>query len=161
MALCAAALALPAAGAQFGDVQLGGSVIDEWSYCDNCAAHVANPNPFDPRGVLGTTPAVNQPGNPASDQNNLFLLILNGGVRHEFDNAVTLEGYLSTRQRNYHADIAGEQFVEKTGEVRDVRMPVEQVRDLVERRLAPGCLHVKRDPGGIEEGGELAGHAKG
>ena len=57
--------------------------------------------------------------------------------------------------------IAGEQFVEKTGEVRDVRMPVEQVRDLVERRLAPGCLHVKRDPGGIEEGGELAGHAKG
>jgi hypothetical protein len=111
-ALCAATLVLPATAAQFGDFELGGSVIDEWSLCDNCAPHQVNPNAFDPRGVLGTTPAVNQPGIPGRDQENLFLVILNAGVKHEFDNAVVVEGRLTTRQRNYHADIAGEQLEE-------------------------------------------------
>ncbi len=114
LALCAAALALPALGAQFGEFDLTGFVLDEYSRCDNCA-QLENPQGYDPRGVLPVSTggvAVNQPGIPAPAYNNLFLYMLSGGVTHEFDNAVQVEGRLTTRQRNWHADIDGEQLDE-------------------------------------------------
>lgn len=112
--LFAATLALPAAAAQWGDFDVSGFVLDELSRCDNCA-HVGNPQGYDPRGVLPVAAggvAVNTPGTPAPDWENLFLYMLSAGATHEFDNAVAIEARLTTRQRNYHADIFGEQLDE-------------------------------------------------
>ena len=118
LALCAAALSLYAAGAsaaQWGEYELTGFVLDEFSRCDNCAPHQINPQGYDPRGVLPVVaPAVpvNLPGPTKRDENNILLWMLTGAVNHEFDNAVSVEARLTTRQRNYHADIFGQQLDE-------------------------------------------------
>lgn len=115
LTLCAVALALPALGAQWGDYDLTGFVLDEFSGCDNCATHPINVQSYDPRGVLPTpigTAAVNLPGTTGHSYQNLFLYMLSAGATHEFDNAVSLEARATTRQRNYHADIYGQQLDE-------------------------------------------------
>ena len=106
---------LPSLAAQWGPVDVNGFVLDEFSRCGNCALHQRNPSSYDPRGVLpATSPSlpVNQPGDTTGDKENLFLFMLSAGTSHEFDNAVSLEARLTTRQRNYHADIYGQQLDE-------------------------------------------------
>jgi hypothetical protein len=100
--------------AQWGDYDLTGFVLDEYTVCDNCAVHPRNPSSYDPRGVLpgGAAGAVNQAGKPSVDKENLFLYMLSAGVSHEFDNAVTLEARATTRRRNGHADIYGQNLDE-------------------------------------------------
>ena len=55
---------------------------------------------------------------------------------------------------------AGEQLVVEMRVVGDVRMPLEQACDLVDRSGAFGLLHSEEDAGGMQQLGEADGHTR-
>jgi len=113
----ALALLLAAAPAmaleQYGPFEIAGFAKDEFSYCDNCSQGLANPSPFDPRGVLNPpNPMLNQPGPVGRTTANLGLAMLAVGLTHEFDNAVKIEAMASGRIRNNGPDIFGNYLID-------------------------------------------------
>jgi hypothetical protein len=108
MALLALLMAAPASAEQFGPLEISGFFKEEFSVCDNCSRGLANPSPFDPRGVLSPpTPMLNQGGDSGRTSSNLGLAMVTAGLTHEFDNAIKIEGRISARSRNNAADIFG------------------------------------------------------
>lgn len=113
MALGAALWAAPAPAAQFGPLEITGFAKEEFSFCDNCSPRLVNPSPFDPRGVLtNVNPMLNQGGESRETTANLGLGMLSIGLKHEFDNAVKIEGRAAGRVRNGGADIFGHYLID-------------------------------------------------
>ncbi|MCC7200860.1 MAG: hypothetical protein IT483_15215 [Gammaproteobacteria bacterium] len=106
LAVSAALLAPPALAEQFGPLEVVGFAKDEFSFCDNCSSGIVNPSAYDPRGVLSPPdPMLNQGGESESTSANLGLVMLTLRLRHEFDNAVSIEAGTSGRMRNNGPDI--------------------------------------------------------
>jgi hypothetical protein len=133
MAVAVALLAAPALAEQFGPVEVSGFLKEEFSSCDNCSRGLVNPSPYDPRGVLPGTPAVNQGGASGHGTSNLGLAMLTLGISHEFDNAVKIEGKASARERNNAADIFDHYLIDLYAGVSHPKYGSLQVGDLSTR----------------------------
>ena len=106
LAVSAAMLAVAAHAEQFGPLEISGFAKNEYHYCDNCSDGLVNRSPYDPRGVLNPPdPMVNQAGRSGNKWENLGLVQLSLGLSHEFDNAIRIEGVVTSRMRNWEADI--------------------------------------------------------